>query len=176
MLSSVETPKGESQNVSSKLNCAVFFPDSENSAGTTENVTFWGKHFGVETLENAGNGQSAAGDGNPETGKESKSLKKKDKDKHEKDEEEEIDKITKEHEFHPFFSTTYADGKFDDKFHECLNEAPGDSEDDKSNEQNGINHNNRDITYVGWPSLVAVPQLENEQHTQITKTFAYWLS
>ena len=36
---------------------------------------------------NTGNDQSASGNGNPETGKESKSLRKKDKDKHEGDEE-----------------------------------------------------------------------------------------
>eukprot|EP00483_Globobulimina_turgida_P002386 UN02388 len=39
-----------------------------------------------------------------------------------------------------------------------------------------MNHNGMGIAYCGWPSLVRIPQLESEQHTQITKTFAYFHS
>ena len=108
------------------------------------------------------------------SGKKKKKKKKKDDD--EKNEEEEMDLITKEHDFHPQFSKEYSEGKYDDDFHECLNETTESDDEDGGDkeERRGVNHNGELIAYVGWPSLVRVPQLEKESHTQITRTFAYY--
>ena len=85
-----------------------------------------------------------------------------------------MDEITKTHDFHPVFSLNYSEGKFDDAFHECVNEASDDDMPEQQGAERIINHNDKLIAYYSWPSLIRIPQLENEQHTQITKTFAYY--
>eukprot|EP01083_Nonionella_stella_P139871 427609_1 len=106
--------------------------------------------------------------------KKKKKKRKKNKGKG-KDEEDVMDGIVKEHGFDVFKCKL-----FNDRYHDCLNEAEDMDEEDEEDDDDMdltedaiIDHNGMDIAYCGWPSLVRTPQLESEQHTQITKTFAY---
>ena len=112
--------------------------------------------------------------GNLEENEEPKKTKKKKKKKKkkgmededdDKDEEEEMDAIVKGHGQSPFGTAV-----FTDKYHDCLNEM-----DEEDEENDNVNINGSAIAYCGWPSLVRKPQLESEQHTQITKTFVYFM-
>eukprot|EP01083_Nonionella_stella_P065758 172532_1 len=132
-----------------------------------------------DPLKGSADASDVPKDGDKETAPVVKKKKKKKKRKKNKgkgkDEEDVMDGIVKEHGFDVFKCKL-----FNDRYHDCLNEAEDMDEEDEEDDDDMdltedaiIDHNGMDIAYCGWPSLVRTPQLESEQHTQITKTFAY---